>query len=225
MIIFFDLDDTLIDHSHAMRAAAIELHSDLRLMGRDEDFVAEWIAAHRRHYPRYLTGELSYQAVCRFRVRETISAKLGDDEVDELFARYMRSYRASWTLFEDVLPCLDCLKAYTLGIITNGPSTEQRAKLHDLALEDRFRHILISEECGFAKPSHQIFQRACEMAGATAKDVVHVGDHFEIDFCGSRNAGIRGIWLNRVGSVNGLGHHDVIMSLLQLPKILQLSDL
>ena len=220
MIIFFDLDDTLIDHSHAIRAAATALHSDLRLAEGNEEFVAEWIGAHRRNYPRYLTGELSYQAVCRLRMRETISADLSDHEADELFAKYMRSYRSGWTLFPDVLPCLDRLKACTLGIISNGPSTEQRAKLHDLAIGDRFRPILISEECGFAKPAHQIFQRACEMADASPKDVVHVGDHFEIDVCGSRNAGFRGIWLNRFGSVSGIGDNDVITSLFQLPEIL-----
>ena len=90
MIVFFDLDDTLINHHQAMRLAAIALHSDLGIAGGNDGFVAEWIVAHRRNYPRYLTGQLRYQTVGRLRIRQAISAELSDVEADELFARYRR---------------------------------------------------------------------------------------------------------------------------------------
>ncbi|HLJ12432.1 MAG TPA: HAD family hydrolase [Planctomycetaceae bacterium] len=222
MIIFFDLDDTLMDHSRAVRGAAIALHADLRVGGTNEEFVGAWREAQRRHYPRFLTGELSYETVRRLRVRETVSAELGDDEADELFAEYMRIYQSQWMLFPDVLPCLDRLRdsGFAVGVISNGPSVEQRAKLRALVIEGRFQHILISEECGFAKPDRQIFQRACETAGVPPQDVVHVGDHYEVDVCGSRNAGLRAIWLNRLGCQRGPTDDEVIESLSELPAIL-----
>jgi putative hydrolase of the HAD superfamily len=93
-----------------------------------------------------------------------------------------------------------------------------------MGIENRFQHILISEECGFAKPAYQIFQCACRMAAAPPNEVVHVGDHLEIDVNGSLKAGLRGIWLNRQGPVHDGGHNEAIHSLMQLAEILRLGN-
>jgi putative hydrolase of the HAD superfamily len=220
MIVFFDIDDTLVDHSRAMRTAVIGMHADLGLEVEFETFMADWLEAHRRHYPRYLAGELSYGELRRLRLRETVSADLRDAAADELFAKYMHAYRSAWALFPDVVPCLDRLRACTLGVISNGPSAEQREKLRALAIADRFQHILISEECGCAKPASQIFRLACQMAAASPGEVAYVGDQLEIDVCGSRNAGLRGIWLNRVGRECKPGNVDAVGSLIELSEIL-----
>jgi len=221
MIVFFDIDDTLVDHSRAMRLAAIGLHADLGMDEEIEEFIGDWLEAHRRHYPRFLTGELSYVALRRLRIRETVSADLQDEEADELFAAYMTTYRSEWTLFPDVVPCLDRLQGCTLGVISNGRSEEQRAKLRSLGIEDRFQHVLISEECGFAKPTPQIFRLACQMAAASPSEVVFVGDQLEIDVRGSRNAGLRGIWLNRLGRNCDPEQLDSVGTLTELADILR----
>jgi putative hydrolase of the HAD superfamily len=221
MIVFFDIDDTLVDHSRAMRAAAIGLHADRGMDVEVEEFISDWLEAHRRHYPRFLAGELSYEALRRMRIRETVSDDVQDEEADEIFATYMKIYRSEWTLFSDVVPCLDRLRGCTLGVISNGRSEEQRAKLCSLGIEDRFQHVLISEDCGFAKPSPQIFKLACQMAAASPDEVVFVGDHFEIDVLASRNAGLRGIWLNRLGRNSHAEHFDSVGSLIELADILQ----
>jgi len=221
MIVFFDIDDTLIDHSRAMRTAAIRMHADLGMPVKFETFMADWLEAHRRHYPRFLAGELSYEALRRLRIRETVSADLRDEDADDLFATYMKTYRSAWAIFPDVMPCLDRLRSCTLGVISNGPSVEQREKLRALEIEDRFQHILISEECGCAKPAPQIFRRACQMVAASPNEVVYVGDHLEIDVCASRDAGLRGIWLNRLGRECHTGHFEVVGSLIELSDILR----
>ena len=45
MIVFFDIDDTLLDHSRAMREAAIRLHASAGLSCEVETFVSEWLAS------------------------------------------------------------------------------------------------------------------------------------------------------------------------------------
>jgi putative hydrolase of the HAD superfamily len=164
---------------------------------------------------------LNYEALRRLRIRETISADLQDEAADELFAAYMRTYRSEWSLFPDVVPGLDRLRGCTLGVISNGPAAEQRDKLRALAIEDRFQHILISEDCGCAKPSPQIFRLACQMAAASPGEVVYVGDQLEIDVCGSRNAGLQGIWLNRLGRERNPGHFEAVGSLIELSDMLR----
>src|SRR3954470_24533073 len=135
MVIFFDLDDTLVDHTTAVRSAVVTMHTKLNLGVPIQDFLASWRCAHNRHYPRYLKGELTYEALRRLRVRETIDADLRDLEADGLFQDYMEAYQSAWTLFPDVVPCLDELRSFGLGLISNGPSNEQRRKLARLAIE------------------------------------------------------------------------------------------
>src|SRR6266849_5883821 len=197
MVIFFDLDDTLMDSQSAVSSAVREIHSKLGVDRPLQSFLQAWREAHARHYPRYLEGALSYEVVRRLRVRDAVRADLSDAQADAIFDGYMTAYEAMWTMFSDVQPCLEALGAHSLGVISNGPSNEQRRKLARLGIGARFQHILISEECKCAKPNPRIFKRACELAGVAPADAVHIGDHYEIDFCASNAAGLRGIWLNR----------------------------
>lgn len=48
--------------------------------------------------------------------------------------------------------------------------------LADLDVLPLLNPVLLSEEEGVEKPSFEMFRRACERAGVTADQVVHVGD-------------------------------------------------
>ena len=220
-VIFFDIDDTLITHSDAIRTAANALHAEHGLEVDREQFLTTWQAAHRRYYPRYLRGELSYEQLRRLRVRGTINPELGDEDADRVFSDYLAVYRAAWTLFSDVVPCLAALASFPLGVISNGPSEEQRRKLSAMGIADRFQHVLISEECGYPKPSPEIYLEACRMAGVQPGDAVHVGDHPEIDVAGAQAVGLRAIWLDRSGPTPAHTRPNVVSSLLDLPKLVE----
>lgn len=91
------------------------------------------------------------------RVPTAIEQCLRDREVDEIFSVYVAEYEQSWTLFNDVLPCLDSLVAVRLGLRSNGAAIEQRRKLSSLGLGARFAKVLTSEEAGATKPAPAIF--------------------------------------------------------------------
>ena len=165
-----------------------------------------------------LWSELSYEELRRLRIRETVSMHLPDQAADELFAAYMNAYRSEWKLFTDVVPCLDALRTIMLGVISNGPSQEQREKLRSLGIEDRFGTVLISKECRFFKPAAEIFQLACQMAGVAPGDAVYIGDQLEIDIHGAQNAGLKAFWLNRRGKPNDAVGVELIRSLAELPE-------
>jgi FMN phosphatase YigB (HAD superfamily) len=77
-------------------------------------------------------------------------------------------------------------------VITNADA-RMRAVLDDLgtSVEDgdgkplQLDPILISEEVGVEKPSPRIYAMACEAAGVTLEETLHVGDELEAYVCPS----------------------------------------
>ena len=197
MLILFDIDDTLIDHSAAVRDGVNALHQQIGPAEEPSAFHAAWVRAMKTYFPRFLSRELSYQDQRRARMRRTVGPHLSDAQADELFEVYFRIYETSWSLFPDVLPSLAELSGHRLGIISNGNGAEQRSKLERTGIADRFEFVHISDDCGHAKPAAEIFLRACTMAGVAPRDTIYVGDLYEIDAIGSRAAGLHGVWLNR----------------------------
>ena len=49
----------------------------------------------------------------------------------------------------------------------------------DLGIEPYLDPVLLSEEQGVEKPSAEIFQRACNIAGVQLGEVLHVGDELK----------------------------------------------
>jgi putative hydrolase of the HAD superfamily len=82
-------------------------------------------------------------------------------------------------------------------VISNGQAAQQRSKLERTGILDRFDRVLISEECGCAKPNAAIFHRACSMVDESPQQSVYVGDLYDVDAVAARAAGLTGIWLDR----------------------------
>jgi putative hydrolase of the HAD superfamily len=202
LIIFFDVDDTLIDHSGAERTAASLFYRRFRdtLAGLDEEsFYARWHAAAERHFATYNAGECSYQDQRRRRIRAFFGSELSDREADELFAVYLVGYESQWALFPDVLPCLDALAGQTLGIISNNGIEATRLKLDRVQIADRFADVVTPDTIGISKPDRRIFEAACERLGVPPAACMYVGDMLENDACAASAAGLTGVWINRSG--------------------------
>lgn len=189
-VVMFDLDDTLVDHSTALRAGAYALANAAHVDTDPDEFAARWKAIHAEKYPRYLRGELGYEDMCRERIWEAINTSLSPEAADSLFVTYMNAYQATWRLFGDVLSCFVALSTYRLGVISNGRSAEQRKKLKVLGIEPRFEHVALSEETGVAKPDPKIFLGACAAMRVAPESAVFVGDSRELDYLAARAVGV-----------------------------------
>ncbi len=81
-----------------------------------------------------------------------------------------------------------------LGVISNADG--RVADFLDTAgLADLFELVLDSTVVGIEKPDRRIFQMACDAMGVAPEETVYVGDTYEVDVVGARQAGIRAILL------------------------------
>lgn len=87
----------------------------------------------------------------------------------------------------------------TLGLVTNGGSEGQRAKIERFALASHFDYIGIEGEVGFGKPHRAAYETALTSLGVSARDAWMVGDNLEWDVSGAQAVGICGIWLDKRG--------------------------
>jgi len=101
-------------------------------------------------------------------------------------------------LYPDAEPTLERLVRgdYALGLISNAPADTIRA-VEALGLTKYLGTIVISGAVGYTKPHPEIFRIALRRAGVDAAEAIHVGDLYEADVVGARNAGMEGILVDR----------------------------
>ena len=225
-VVFFDIDDTLVDAAAATRAGALgvfERYRD-RLTGTDEHLMQRWNALLDLHFERYLRGETSFIGQRRARIRGLFGltpGQMSDAEVDAVDAVERESKKVARRLFPDAIETLDALGGFRLGVISNGSSARQRQKLATVGMVDRFAAVMISEDIGVAKPHPKIFEAACEAAGASPSACVHVGDRLDADALGARDAGLTGVWLDRSGAGGAPASVPTISKLTELPALVR----
>ncbi|WP_314086471.1 HAD family hydrolase [uncultured Gemella sp.] len=86
-----------------------------------------------------------------------------------------------------------------LGIITNGLSEHQWAKIKALGIESWIsrENIIVSGDYGINKPDVRIFEIMQEKLQLPNASLYYIGDSIENDIVGANNADWKGIWINR----------------------------
>jgi putative hydrolase of the HAD superfamily len=223
-MIFFDLDDTLLDHDAAARAGVVRFYETFRShFDMDfETFLARWIMLAEKYFQSNSVVQYTLSEQHRIRMRNLFSETLTNEEADARFKIYLDTYQLNWKLHPDAIPCLQAFQGRPMGLITNGDGKQQRAKIKKFGLGAYLSTVVISLEVGCAKPDKAIFELAAQQGGARIGDCVYVGDRLETDALGSLCAGMKGIWLDRKGK--GVGKEievPVIKSLMELPQLLR----
>lgn len=102
-----------------------------------------------------------------------------------------------FSINESTITIINTIKLHVkVGIITNGSTQRQKAKIINTNLNRYFDTIIISEESGFSKPDKRIFELALNKLNVQPEDVLFVGDDLEKDIAGCQNVNIKGIWFN-----------------------------
>lgn len=183
---FFDLDNTLVDQSRALREWAEHFVADRGLDPAAVDFLSvkssiattwtEYAADFKQHF------QLA-------------------DSVEQLVRDVTETYPRYFVLDDAVTEGLRLLRSegWRLGIVTNGATTIQNAKIEQVGLRDLVDGVFISEAEGSRKPERRIFEQAAAGLGVQLgqRNGWMVGDTLDADVVGGVGAGLRTIWLQR----------------------------
>ena len=134
--------------------------------------------------------------------------------------------------FPDIKNSLEKLRAkgLRLGVLSNWDFKLPSA-LEDAGIAHLFDFVLSSAQVGQEKPARGFFERGLALArrtapGLRARDCFYIGDHYEKDVLGARNAGLNPIWLVRESRdlPSGDTHHadDDVPRLRSLRDLLKL---
>jgi putative hydrolase of the HAD superfamily len=223
LVLFFDLDGTLLDQESAERWAAGQFlalfHSSFPADITIDEFCARWRQARRVHLPEFLRGVVTYDEYHRRRIRATFEdPELRDRCADARYEVFLEAYRSAWRLYDDVWPCLEVFRRHRLIVLSNGNGSLQRAKLRETGVLDRFDEVLTSDELCASKPDRAAFLMAARRIGALPERCTVIGNALYEDAVAAERAGMCGIWLNRRQSRTSVPV-ATIESLVQLPRL------
>jgi putative hydrolase of the HAD superfamily len=95
-------------------------------------------------------------------------------------------------LYEEALEVLQQLAGqYTLGALTNG-----NADIYKTDAAEYFDFAFLAEDLDASKPAPDMFHAAMEKTGATAGEIIHVGDNPSHDIQAAQQLGMHTIWMN-----------------------------
>lgn len=198
--VYFDLDDTLLDHKSAQMKALDATLSDFKFSENisSEEFKNAYHLRNKELWHQYNHGRITQDELRYRRFAETLE-ELGLDTglFEKVESRYMHHYEHSW----DWVPGAEVAygqirKSLPAGVVTNGFAKTQYKKIRKFGLVQNGEKTVISEEVGYLKPHPAIFKYAVEIAGVQPHQVLYVGDSFNSDIEGGKAAGLRTAWYN-----------------------------
>lgn len=204
-VVIFDVDDTLYDQivpfEEALQVslphASQELKKELKSLYIRFRYYSDKVF--------HLTeeGTLSLEEMRVYRIQEALKdfgIRITNKEAEE-FQQAYRDNQGKLVMKPEMTSLINELVALnvTLGILTNGPTEHQKAKLEQLGLNNLIPKeiIFISGEVGLAKPSQEIFQHIETTLGKRSEQFVYIGDSYENDVVGAKSSDWQCIWLNK----------------------------
>lgn len=196
--IYFDLDDTLLDHKKAEQNGLKDIHAHFEAFNDIslDDLNHTYHQINKGLWEEYGRGEIDRHILHRRRFEETF-VELGVDGslYEEAGNIYMGFYRTHWEWIEGAKEAFDRIRSiYDVGIITNGFAETQWMKIDQFGFRDMVSQIIISEEIGVMKPHSKIFNHATELVGLDRYEILYVGDSLTSDVKGAKEAGWKVAW-------------------------------
>lgn len=229
-LVLFDVDDTLFDFA---QSEIIAFHATLSqpVLERIPDANLDEMYEHYKKISRKMWARVEQNRMNKdFLKVERFKRLFKKYKVKKLDAQliadqYLSNLAKQAQLIEGALEvCTELKKHCRLGLVTNGIDAVQRGRLERSGMGHLFDFMVVSEECGFAKPDTRIFKYTLEKAlHSDVKTVLMVGDRLEADIHGANEAGITSCWFNPNKSIRKSKiepHHEIhhLNDLLKIAK-------
>jgi HAD superfamily hydrolase (TIGR01549 family) len=198
--VYFDLDDTLLDHQRAEHRALGDVCTEY-----DEAFAElteEAVrSAYRDHnstlWQQYEAGEIDANELERRRFEQLLeSLAVTGVQPARVNEHYLNCYAEHWALTKGSRAAFRAVaERYPVGILTNGFADTQRAKLDQFPqLRNRLDALVISAEVGTPKPHSAVFEYAAREADTEPGAILYVGNSLRSDVGGGLQADWQVAW-------------------------------
>lgn len=199
--IVFDLDDTIYDLSEPFRIVHKELFSDILGENCDELFLKSRIYSDEILAMEW-EGKIDPKDTFFFRMKKTYADVNYDMDrkMAAVFEEKYRYYQKHVVVPDGIKKMLDWCNAagIPIGVLTNGSVKEQGNKFTALELHRWFEqeYLFVSKGIGYWKPDARAFDVVKDVMGGKTENMWYVGDTYEMDVIGAKNAGWNVIWFN-----------------------------
>lgn len=197
--IVFDLDDTLYDQQRPFQQALFSVWNDPAVSGHVLTDLFKVFKHMNDRVAKIETLTMNHVFSCLNDVLVKHDLPTLTNSVWLAFCDRYHAEAQKIRLFTDIQAQLPLLKGhYELGVITNGESNTQTEKLSHLDIKrwvDK-ENVVISDEVGLRKPDPRIFTHFNRQMNIQPQEVVYIGDNFEKDMVGAKQAGWHAFWFN-----------------------------
>ena len=199
--IIFDVDDTLYDQLIPFRNA---FHQTIREVSSDE--INHLYRLNREKSDALF--EESESGVLPKREMQVMRIQYACEQMNlpisrETALNFQKAYeeeQKQLVLYPEMSELLDKLvqNGHQLALLTNGASVHQQKKIDQLGLAKWIDqdHMFISGELGKMKPDKAVFKMVESALTVVDEKPIYIGDSFQNDIVGGKNAGWNVIWLN-----------------------------
>lgn len=197
-ILWFDLDNTLLEFSNSSHKAFSALCKEIGLE-EQEDSYATYHKINKVEWKRFEQGEITQDQLKHSRFQnyfDHIGFDFNGLSANGIYLKHIIEFPFYVDGVEDLLEHVH-KSGYTSSIVTNGMKEVQRPRINKCGWDHYFDHIFVSDEMGIAKPQVEYFNHCLKASGNPKKsDIIVIGDTLESDILGAKRAGITSCWIN-----------------------------
>jgi HAD superfamily hydrolase (TIGR01662 family) len=208
-VILFDLGSTLIYFegnlpdimAHAYQELAASLLEGGFTINKDV-FLSEFLSRLEAYHTERETELIEYttEQVLRIVLERQGLKGITSQQMRPHLARLYAVTQACWKVEHDTQATLKALQdsGYRMGIISNaGDDWDVQVLIDNAGIRPFFEYINTSAAAGIRKPHPKIFQMAFDAMNIRPDQAVMVGDTLAADILGSKNIGMRNVWITR----------------------------
>lgn len=216
-MIFFDLDDTILDTKNCNKKIYEKIRADLNV-DMDADLFRKKLRTSLR--PRMIKYfEFQYNETIGidpldFLLMETpyeedhmeLFKEAVWNDLKHIFKGVSKDEFYSTVLkrqhdYTDAIPGMielltDLSKKHKLGIVTNGLSEIQHKKVDTLGIRHLFKDVFVSGDFGYGKPDPKFYAHVIYKSGCDKENSIMIGDNPQGDVMGAISAGMKAIYFN-----------------------------
>jgi len=196
-IIFFDVDDTLLDFTRSQQVAFKKVFAKHKLLNNLNLYEKTYQEISKVLWSDLEDGKINLVELGSERFRR-LFLEHGIEMNAIVFNQDYLGFLAEQThLIKNAEKVIHELSHKRLAIITNGYTDVQTSRIDKSPLKGAFEHLIISESIGFQKPQTEIFDYAFNKLQISHEfNVLMVGDSLTSDIQGGINYGIDTCWFN-----------------------------